>query len=246
MKNYQKTQPNEFGQSIGLPVEQHTVPHITLQVLQGQIVSLVPFSLGLLSKTKLEQLWHNIQIEPDERCWTYLPYSGFESAQELQEQLAQQFGFAETLHYFIETQQGVVGWVALLNLRAAQGIVEIGNVYFSHVLKQSTASTEVIFLLLQTCFQHGFRRVEWKCDDLNLPSKRAALRFGFQYEGTFRQDRIAKGRNRNTAWFSMLDEEWLELERGYLTWLHANNFDAIGHQRVRLQDFLVLDWAEEE
>ena len=105
-------------------------------------------------------------------------------------------------------------------------------------MKQSTASTEVIYLLLKACFEQGFRRVEWKCDDLNLPSKRAALRFGFQHEGTFRQDRIAKGRNRNTAWFSILDQEWPELEKAYLAWLKADNFDQNGQQKLRLCDFL--------
>ena len=103
-------------------------------------------------------------------------------------------------------------------------------------MKQSTAATEVIYLLLKTCFEQGFRRVEWKCDDLNQPSKRAALRLGFQYEGTFRQDRIAKGRNRNTAWFSMLDEEWMPLQKAYIAWLKADNFDKEGKQKKRLSD----------
>ena len=244
MKNDSKIQQNEFGQMVGWPVEQHLVPQIATQTLQGQRLSLIPFSLTSLSQMKQDQLWYNIQTEPDGRCWTYLPYSGFDSAQDLQTQLTQNFGFVETLHYFIETQQGIAGWVALLNLRATQGVVEIGNVYFSHVLRQSTASTEAIFLLLQACFKQGFRRVEWKCDDLNVPSKRAALRFGFQYEGTFRQDRIAKGRNRNTAWFSIIDEEWPELEQAYIAWLHPNNFEHDGQQRNRLQNFIQQDCAE--
>ena len=86
--------------------------------------------------------------------------------------------------------------------------------------------------------------MEWKCDDLNVPSKRAALRFGFQYEGTFRQDRIAKGRNRNTAWFSIVDEEWPELEQAYISWLHPNNFEHDGQQKNRLQNFIQQDCAE--
>ncbi len=136
MKNDSKIQQNEFGQMVGWPVEQHLVPQIATQTLQGQRLSLIPFSLAFLSQVKQDQLWHNIQTEPDECCWTYLPYLGFDSAQDLQMQLAQNFGFVETLHYFIETQQGIAGWVALLNLRATQGVVEIGNVYFSHVLRQ--------------------------------------------------------------------------------------------------------------
>ncbi|MDD2940861.1 MAG: GNAT family protein, partial [Acinetobacter harbinensis] len=90
----------------------------------------------------------------------------------------------------------------------------------------------------------GFRRVEWKCDDLNTPSKRAALRFGFQYEGTFRQDRIYKARNRNTAWFSMLDSEWPRVKAAYLAWLTIDNFDPAGQQKIKLAEFMqqyVLD-----
>ncbi|EEH68189.1 hypothetical protein HMPREF0023_2294 [Acinetobacter sp. ATCC 27244] len=104
-------------------------------------------------------------------------------------------------------------------------------------MKKSKASTETIFLLLQQCFKHGFRRVEWKCDDCNAPSKAAALRFGFQFEGLFRQDRIVKGRNRNTAWFSIIDEEWPDLEKIYQQWLSPDNFDEQGFQKRRLTDF---------
>jgi RimJ/RimL family protein N-acetyltransferase len=165
-------------------------------------------------------------------------YAGFESAGELQTALENNFNFKNSIHYLVEVNHAIVGWVGLLNQRSADHVIEIGNVYFSHLMKQSTASTEVIYLLLKTCFEQGFRRVEWKCDDLNLPSKRAALRFGFQHEGIFRQDRIAKGRNRNTAWFSILDQEWPELERAYLAWLKADNFDGNGQQKMRLRDFL--------
>ena len=140
------------------------------------------------------------------------------------------------MHYLIEVNHMIVGWIGLINERSAHRAIEVGNVYFSHQMKQSTASTEVIYLLLKTCFEQGFRRVEWKCDELNQPSKRAALRFGFQYEGTFRQDRIAKGRNRNTAWFSILDEEWSSLEMVYQQWLSPENFDMDGKQKKRLSD----------
>lgn len=175
-------------------------------------------------------------MEVDRSCWTYLPYSGFKTVDELQIALESCFGFKGTTHYLIEVNHTIVGWVGLMNQRPMDHAIEIGNVYFSHQMKQSTASTEVIYLLLQACFKQGFRRVEWKCDELNQPSKRAALRFGFQYEGTFRQDRIAKGRNRNTAWFSMLDEEWLSLTTAYQQWLSPENFDTEGKQKKRLSD----------
>ena len=137
----------------------------------------------------------------------------------------------------IEVDGEVQGWIALLNPRLGHAVIEIGNVYFSHKMKKSKAATEAIFLLLQQCFKHGFRRVEWKCDDANAPSKVAALRFGFQYEGLFRQDRIVKNRNRNTAWFSIIDEEWSDLEKTYQQSLSPENFDAQGFQKQRLSDF---------
>lgn len=128
-----------------------------------------------------------------------MPHSGFESVEELRAALENNFNFKNSIHHLVEVNHRLVGWLGLLNQRSVDHVIEIGNIYFSNLMKQSTASIEVIYLLLKACFEQGFRRVEWTCDDLNQPSKRAALRFGFQYEGTFRQDRIAKGRNRNTA-----------------------------------------------
>lgn len=240
MKNYQKTQENEYGQLTGKPVKGSLPASISIEELKGRSVSLLPFSAGALSEARLQQLWHCADGEPDGRCWTYLPYAAFQNRQELQAKLQRQLGFADAMHYCIESRQQAAGWLALLNIRPAQGVIEIGNLYFSHVLRQSAAATEAVFLMLQACFRQGFRRVEWKCDDLNLPSKRAAARFGFQYEGTFRQDRITKGCSRNTAWFSILDEKWPPLEQAYQAWLHPENFDAAGQQKIRLQDFIQL------
>ncbi len=150
------------------------------------------------------------------------------------------FGFQNSIHYLIKANGQALGWAALLNIQPAHGVAEIGNLYFSHCMKQSKAATETIYLLLDACFQAGCRRVEWKCDDLNAPSKRAAQRFGFQYEGLFRQHYVVKGCSRNTAWFSILDEEWPELSQAFQAWLQAENFDPNGQQKVRLQDFRQL------
>ena len=147
------------------------------------------------------------------------------------------------IHFLADSLSGTHASLQVLSTDT-DGVIEIGNIYFSHQMKQSVASTEVIYLLLNSCFEQGFRRVEWKCDDLNTPSKRAALRFGFQYEGTFRQDRIYKARNRNTAWFSMLDSEWPRVKAAYLAWLTIDNFDPAGQQKIKLAEFMqqyVLD-----
>lgn len=240
MKNYQKVQENEYGQIIGIPVSNPLAVHLLAENLYGNRVTLHDLSATILSEDHFKQIWQSVKTEVDRSCWTYLLYSGFETEDELRSALGNHFGFKGTTHYLIEVNQTMVGWVGLINQCSADHVIEIGNVYFSHQMNQSTASTEVVYLLLKACFEQGFRRVEWKCDELNQPSKRAALRFGFQYEGTFRQHRIVKGRNRNTAWFSILDEEWSELEKAYQAWLKTDNFDADGQQKMRLKDFIDL------
>ena len=240
MKNYQKKQENEYGQMIGTPVSNSLAVYLLAENLYGHSATLHDLSVTIPSEEHFKQIWQCVKTEVDRSCWTYLPYPGFETEDELRNALKSHFGFNGATHYLIEVNHAMVGWVGLINQCPADQVIEIGNVYFSHQMKQSTASTEVIYLLVKACFEQGFRRVEWKCDELNQPSKRAALRFGFQYEGTFRQHRIAKGRNRNTAWFSILDEEWPELEKAYKAWLKADNFDIDGQQIKKLKDFMDL------
>ena len=238
MRNYLKTQQNQFGQMTGSSLEENVTASTVQGDISGRYVKLVDVAHGITDQAA-GQLWEAVSTEPDERCWTYLPYSAPQSQQSLKDSLQNLFGFKDSTHFLIEVAGEVQGWVALLNLRLAHGAVEIGNVYFSHKMKQSRAATETIFLLLQQCLNNNFRRVEWKCDDCNEPSKTAALRFGFQYEGLFRQDRVIKGRNRNTAWFSMIDDEWPELKNAYQQWLSPDNFDEYGFQKQKLSDFLI-------
>ena len=238
MRNYLKTQQNQFGQMTGSSLEENVTASTVQGDISGRYVKLVDVAHGITDQAA-GQLWEAVSTEPDERCWTYLPYSAPQSQQSLKDSLQNLFGFKDSTHFLIEVAGEVQGWVALLNLRLAHGAVEIGNVYFSHKMKQSRAATETIFLLLQQCLNNNFRRVEWKCDDCNEPSKTAALRFGFQYEGLFRQDRIVKGHNRNTAWFSMIDDEWPELKNAYQQWLSPDNFDEYGFQKPKLSDFLI-------
>ena len=238
MRNYLKTQQNQFGQMTGSSLEENVTASTVQGDISGRYVKLVDVAHGITDQAA-GQLWEAVSTEPDERCWTYLPYSAPQSQQSLKDSLQNLFGFKDSTHILIEVAGEVQGWVALLNLRLAHGAVEIGNVYFSHKMKQSRAATETIFLLLQQCLNNNFRRVEWKCDDCNEPSKTAALRFGFQYEGLFRQDRIVKGHNRNTAWFSMIDDEWPELKNAYQQWLSPDNFDQQGVQKQKLSDFLI-------
>lgn len=129
------------------------------------------------------------------------------------------------------------GVAALMRADRGNGVIEIGHICLAPSLQQTAAASEALFLIMDRALgELGYRRLEWKCDDRNLPSRRAAERLGFGYEGTFRQHLIVKGRNRDTAWFSILDHEWPALRQGFEAWLSPENIDADGRQRRRLEE----------
>lgn len=129
----------------------------------------------------------------------------------------------------------IAGFASLMRADLAHRVVEIGNVLFTRPLRRSRAGTEAIYLLIRHAIEDlGFRRVEWKCNDRNAPSRHAALRYGFTFEGVFRQHMIVKGRNRDTAWYSLLDVEWPKRRETIEAWLAPNNFDADGRQILSL------------
>lgn len=133
---------------------------------------------------------------------------------------------------------GIVGRQTLMRIEPAHGVIEIGNIYWGPLMSRRPAATEAQFLFARYAFEElGYRRYEWKCDNDNGPSKRAAERFGFKFEGIFRQDRVVKGKNRDTAWFSIVDKEWPALAKAYEGWLDPDNFDREGMQKRRLEDF---------
>lgn len=132
----------------------------------------------------------------------------------------------------------VAGRQTLMRIDNANGVIEIGNIYWGPQMAGRTAATEAQFLFMAHAFDAlGFRRYEWKCNDRNAPSKTAAARFGFRFEGVFRQHMIVKGENRDTAWYSVIDKDWPALRRAYEAWLDPANFDAAGRQKRRLEDF---------
>lgn len=131
----------------------------------------------------------------------------------------------------------VAGRQALMRIEPVHGVIEIGNVYWGPLISRKPAATEAQFLFMQYVFDElGYRRYEWKCNNDNAPSKRAAERFGFRFEGLFRQHMVAKGQNRDTAWFSVIDSEWPALKRAYQAWLAPENFDGEGRQIERLEE----------
>jgi RimJ/RimL family protein N-acetyltransferase len=135
----------------------------------------------------------------------------------------------------IDQQTGKAeGRQALMRIDPVHGVIEIGSILWGPAIARSRVATEALFLFAQYAFARGYRRFEWKCHNENEPSKRAALRFGFSFEGIFRQHMVAKGRNRDTAWFAIIDRDWPRLRAGYETWLRPGNFDPAGRQIAKL------------
>ncbi len=175
--------------------------------------------------------------EGDPSIWTYLYDGPFANAEELRDAMAQRAAEPDTLFFVVaEVRSGrPLGMVAYLAIVPDHGSIELGHIWFSAALKRSAGATEAIYLLCRHAIDDlGYRRLEWKCNALNQPSRAAAQRFGFIYEGTFMQHRVAKGRNRDTAWFALTDGRWPSVRAAFQTWLAAENFDARGVQRTRL------------
>ncbi len=180
-------------------------------------------------------------LDKDGRNWTYLfqdPFADFESYRAWLEQMAKSDD--PLFHTIVDATSGkAVGVATFMRIDRAHGVIEVGNINYSPLLQRMPAATEAMFLMMRRAFDElGYRRYEWKCDSLNAPSRAAALRLGFQYEGLFRQAVVYKKRNRDTAWFSMIDSEWPALKRAYEQWLAPANFDAGGRQRQSLADLI--------
>jgi RimJ/RimL family protein N-acetyltransferase len=143
-------------------------------------------------------------------------------------------------HSIVDAKTGkAVGVATFMRIDRANGVIEVGNINYSPLLQRTPAATEAMFLMMARVFDElKYRRYEWKCDSLNAPSRAAALRLGFQYEGLFRQAVIYKGRNRDTTWFSIVDGEWPRLKRAYEQWLAPENFDGEGRQKRGLSELI--------
>ena len=173
------------------------------------------------------------------RMWTYLPYGPFESAAAYRAWVAwAQSGDDPQFFAIVERASGrPLGVASYLRIDRAMGVIEVGHLSYAPALQRHTASTEAMYLMMRRVFDElGYRRYEWKCDSLNAPSRRAAIRLGFTFEGIFRQAVVVKGRNRDTAWFSIIDAEWPAIRDGFERWLAPRNFDDHGRQRRRLED----------
>lgn len=168
--------------------------------------------------------------------WDYMFSGPFADARAIMDHLGSIAGRDDPFFYAIRDADSgrAVGMASFMRITPAMGTIEVGNICFSPALQRSPAATEAMFLMMQWAFDAGYRRYEWKCDALNHPSRRAAQRFGFGFDGIFRQHMVVKGRNRDTAWFAITDGEWPALRDAYSRWLAPGNFDAQGQQRESL------------
>jgi len=202
-------------------------------VLHGRLVDLVPldpWSHG-------ESLFQLTCGEDKEYLWTYLSKGPFTGYEEFDAYLRQLAAPDDPMCFAIVERRSVraVGWASYMRIEPAHRVIEVGNVMFSPALRRTAGATEAIYLMARNAFEQlGYRRFEWKCNSLNEASRRAALRFGFAFEGIFRQHMIVKGRSRDTAWFSMLDTEWPKRKEAFETWLRPSNFDEEGRQKSSL------------
>lgn len=174
--------------------------------------------------------------------WDYMPVGPFASAAQFHRWMRDETAKGECLFYAIYDKDAGAygGFASYLRIKPASGSIEVGYIAMAPALQRTRAATEAMFLMMQWAFEAGYRRYEWKCDALNMPSRRAAQRFGFTYEGVFAQATVVKGRNRDTAWFAVIDKDWPALSEAYQLWLAPGNFDADGQQKERLADLTRL------
>ncbi len=185
-----------------------------------------------------EALFNAFSQDAEHRNWVYLPYGPFEKIADFKQWLQFITSGSDPMLYAIVDQQSneAIGLAGYLSINPIHGVIEVGHVHFSPKLQNTPVATEAIFLLMQSVFDElGYRRCEWKCNALNEKSKSAALRFGFSFEGVFRQALVVKKRNRDTAWYSLLDSEWSNAKKRFELWLKPENFDTKGKQKTKLQ-----------
>jgi RimJ/RimL family protein N-acetyltransferase len=202
--------------------------------LSGRYVTLEPLD----AERHAAALWQ--AVNGHDELWTWLfdgPYADEADLRQAVEVKQAAAGFV-FLAIVPVTTGHAAGWASFMRMEPAHGAIEVGNILLTPALQRTTAATEAMFLMARHVFDDlGYRRYEWKCNAENLPSRRAAERLGFTFEGIFRQHMVIKGRNRDTAWFAMLDREWPARKQAFEAWLEPANFDAEGRQRRRLGSF---------
>jgi len=229
---------NTLGQPIGAPVPDWTgCAPIPRTPMHGRTCDVIP-----LEPAHAPALHAAFSKDKTGTLWTYMPTGPFDTEADYSAWVEDAYKSKDPLFFTIidrETRRPV-GVASFLRIQPENGVVEVGFITFSPALQRTPMATEAMYLMMKRVFSElGYRRYEWKCDALNAPSRKAAARLGFQYDGLFQQALVYKGRNRDTAWFSVLDGDWPDIQKAFETWLDPDNFDAQGQQKTALNTALI-------
>ncbi len=225
---------NEFNQVVGCLIK-NWVPIKELEptIMRGNYCVLEPLDIN----KHIKKLFENLSIDNRGESWTYLPYGPFVDDIEFRSWLKAIATGQNPRFYTILKNDNPVGIASYLRINLEHGVIEIGHLHFSKLLRRTPAATEAMYLMMRYIFEDlKIRRCEWQCNSLNEASKNAALRLGYTFEGIFRQSHVFKDRNRDTARFSIIDCEWPGIKSNFLQWLDPNNFDAEGKQIKSLHE----------
>lgn len=224
---------NDMGQPVGWPVTLELPRPAPERVrLAGRFCSVVPLD----AEAHGAALWQAFSQDALGANWTYLPIGPYACEADFLAFLSAAEASADPLYFTVLNGEGrAVGHATFLRIDPANGVIEVGFIHFSPLMQRTPMSTEAMYLMMHYVFETlGYRRYEWKCDALNAPSVAAAKRLGFTFEGVFRQAVVYKGRNRDTAWLSVIDGAWPALKARFERWLDPGNFDAEGRQKASL------------
>jgi len=227
------SEPNLEAISVGAPVDGTPAARPQRTTLDGRVVRIAPLD----PLTHAASLFEGSSGQENEPLWRYLFEGPFHTRDDFDSNLKEKAISEDPLFFAIldKPSGDAVGYASYMRIEPAHRVIEVGSILFTPRLQRTIGATEAMYLMARHVFEDlGYRRYEWKCNALNAPSRRAALRLGFTFEGVFRQHMIIKGRNRDTAWFSMLDSEWPTRKAAFERWLDPSNFDANGRQRMPL------------
>jgi len=224
------------GLPIGIEVDAHPAPRPERIVIEGHFVRLEPLDVA----KHTDDLYAASHGDDQHVIWQYLFETPFENHAAFKAHIERKAASDDPLFYaIIDKASGkAVGYATLMRIDITHRVIEVGNIMYGSPLQKTPGATEAQYLLMRYVFDTlGYRRYEWKCNALNEPSRRAAVRFGFSFEGIFRQHMIIQGRNRDTAWYSILESEWPHQKAAFEAWLSPHNFNALGQQKRRLSEF---------
>jgi RimJ/RimL family protein N-acetyltransferase len=226
---------NPLHQPIGFPVENFTPPQTPhFQKLIGNYIT-----LESLTPAHLSSLYQAFLLNHNGSNWTYMAYGPFANEKDFFEWAQASCFGPDPKFYALLADQKPAGLASYLRIDPKIGCIEIGHIHLSPLLQRTRKGTEALILMIEWAFENGYRRVEWKCDALNAPSRHAAQRLGLSYEGVFRQATIYKSRNRDTAWYAATSQDWPALKKAYQTWRLPTNFDTDEREIHKLSELTI-------